>query len=266
MAIAAPVCHNTSGKYIMERCEAGDVNGSGWTIVNKTDYYRHPSTSVQPAVTVSNNGTLVANKLPFSNATGNLTDPPSLNLTTTIHGGKWYEQENSPAWKSGYVHGYLAENLTGAHTQLFFWGYGNGTNDLWKNRGYACGWSALKCRAPGFDTGGKVRGEFTDGNRTGWTDRIGAQNPWSGGGNWDILIWSTVSDTVLHTHSSDHNWQYFIGFYNGYKVEGDQHYNDHGADTHYMDSWQCPSGTKEYCAGFVAGWNHAHTEDNEADY
>jgi hypothetical protein len=165
------------------------------------------------------------------------------------------------AWKSGYAHGYLGYDLNGTHTKLFFWGYANGTLDLWRNKGYACGWSAWKCHAPDYDNG-KVGDEFHNNNLTGWIDRVTAQNPWRGNGwNQDSLNSNILNDTALR-NSNDHNWQNFIGFHNGYKVEGDQNDNEHGARIYYITTWECPSGnTKEYCAGYAAGWNHAHTED-----
>jgi hypothetical protein len=167
------------------------------------------------------------------------------------------------------VHGYENMGLNGTHTKEFFWGYTNGTLDLWFNRGYVCGWSALRCHGiPDYHSlEGKLQNQFYKGNHTAWLDRINAQDktkydyplPYSQKLTTDLLKYTT-----LPAKSNDSYWQYYIGFHNGNKVESDQH--DNGGVSQYIHPWsnECPSGTtKEYCAGYAAGWNYGYTRDSE---
>lgn len=186
---------------------------------------------------------------------------PTLNVTGYLGGDALANQTNSPVWKSGYLHGYERYPLNGAHTMLFIGGYMNGTLQIWGNRGYACGLSAWKCHIPNYDSK-KAREGFIDGNRTGAIDRVTSQNPYTGETANDRLDSNTLKASVLPAQSNDSYWQYYIGMYNGGKDEGNLYESPNG--TQYLTEWHlsnyCHFG-KEYCAGYAAGWNKSHNQE-----
>jgi hypothetical protein len=92
-----------------------------------------------------------------TNSTGNLTNSSSTNTTNTFNAtipseSDWHWEYLTPvtkysqAWNSGSEYGFLGEDwhLHGQqHTLDFFYGYVNGTETIWTDRGYADGLSGL---------------------------------------------------------------------------------------------------------------------------
>ena len=148
----------------------------------------------------------------------------------------------SQDWNQGYSAGYFGYSLEGLHTKDYFFGYMNGTQAVWFNGGYADAITGLRVYAHAH------RMSF----------------PWEGtsygkgydAGNKD-RAWQNDTSVTLPAHTNDNYMHYYVGFENGATAADKENnysttYYHGGCPT--QPTWS-PSHTKEYCAGYKAGWN-----------